>query len=34
VDVVSGRAVSRVERLGVPMGLSAALGLLWLRLGD
>lgn len=34
VDVVAGRAVSRVERLGVPMGLSAALGLLWLRLGD
>jgi nucleotide-binding universal stress UspA family protein len=34
VDVVASRAVSRVERLGVPMGLSAALGLLWLRLGD
>jgi nucleotide-binding universal stress UspA family protein len=34
VDVVAGRAVSRVERLGVPMGLSAALGMLWLRLGD
>lgn len=34
VDVVAGRAVSRIERLGVPMGLSAALGLLWLRLAD
>lgn len=34
VDVVAGRAVSRVERLGVPIGLSAALGLLCLRLGD
>jgi hypothetical protein len=32
VDVVAG-AVSRVERLGAD-GLSAALGLLWLRLGD
>lgn len=34
VDVVGCKAVSRVERLGVPMGLGAALGLLWLRLGD
>jgi nucleotide-binding universal stress UspA family protein len=34
VDVVAGRAVSRLERLGVPVGLGAALGLLCLRLGD
>jgi len=34
VDVVGCKAVSRVERLGVPVGVGAALGLLWLRLGD
>jgi nucleotide-binding universal stress UspA family protein len=34
VDVVAGKSVSRLERLGVPVGLSAALGLLWLRLTE
>lgn len=34
VDVVGGNSVSRLERFGVPLGLGAALGLLWLRLGD
>lgn len=34
VDIVAGRTVARAERLGVPIGLSAALGLLWLRLAD
>lgn len=34
VDVVAGRSVSRIERLWLPVGLGAALGLLWLRLGD
>ena len=34
VEVVGGRSVSRLERFGVPLGLGAALGLLWLRLND
>jgi nucleotide-binding universal stress UspA family protein len=34
VDVVGGNSVSRLERFGLPLGLGAALGLLWLRLGD
>jgi nucleotide-binding universal stress UspA family protein len=34
VDVVAGKSVSRLERLGVPLGLGAALGLLWIRLND
>lgn len=34
VEVVAGKSVSRLERFGVPLGLSAALGLLWIRLND
>jgi len=34
VDVVAGRSVSRVDRLWLPVGLAAALGLLSLRLAD
>jgi nucleotide-binding universal stress UspA family protein len=34
VDVVASRSVARIERLGVPIGLGAALGLLWLRLSE
>jgi nucleotide-binding universal stress UspA family protein len=34
VDVVASKSVSRLERFGVPLGVGAALGLLWLRLSD
>jgi nucleotide-binding universal stress UspA family protein len=30
VDVIAGHAVSRLERIGVPLGFGTALGLLWL----
>jgi nucleotide-binding universal stress UspA family protein len=34
VDLVVGKSVSPLERFGVPTGLGAALGLLWLRIND
>lgn len=34
VDLIVGKSVSPLERFGVPTGLGAALGLLWLRIND
>jgi hypothetical protein len=34
VDVIGSDSVSRLERIGVPIGLGAALGLLFARLAD